>query len=77
MLISPEAFEMIQKGGMLLLLVIAVIALALDRNRLLTSLSKKDTVIAKKDDQLLEVTKNTITTMAELKGLLSGRRDVA
>ncbi len=76
-MISPESFEMIQKGGMLLLMVVAIVWLVRDRNRLLDSMSAKDELIAKKDDQLLEVTKGTITTMAELKGLLSGRRDAA
>lgn len=72
-MISPEAFELIQKGGMLLLLIVAVIALWRDRNRLLESLSEKDALIAKKDAQLLDVTKGTISVMTELKMLMGGR----
>lgn len=73
MLISPETFEMIQKGGVVLLLLIAVCWLVWDRNRLLGSLKSKDELIAKKDSQLLDVTKQTIMVMTELKGLLGGR----
>lgn len=72
-MISPETLEMIQKGGMLLMALMAIGGLLWDRNRLLVSLSAKDDLIAKKDTQLLDVTKQTIMVMMELKGLLGGR----
>lgn len=72
--ISPEALELIQKGGMILLLLIAIVWLAVDRNRLLESLRSKDEIIAKKDDQLLSITDRIIPLLTELKMLMTGRR---
>lgn len=69
-MISPETFEMIQKGGVLLLLLIAIGWLVVDRNRLLKSLSDKDEVIANKDEKLLALSTSTIQTMTEFKGLM-------
>jgi len=69
-MISPETFEMIQKGGMLVLLLIAIGWLVIDRNRLLKSLSDKDEVIADKDAKLLALSTDTIKTMTEFKGLM-------
>lgn len=69
-MISPETLDLIQKGGMLLLLLIAVGWLVSDRNRLLESLRAKDKIIADKDDKLLSLSVQAITVMTELKGLL-------
>lgn len=69
-MISPENLELIQKGGMLVLLLIAIGWLVIDRNRLLKSLSDKDEAIAEKDEKLLALSTSTIQTMTEFKGLL-------
>lgn len=75
-MLSPETLELIQKGGMLLLLLIAIGWLVADRNRLLKSLSDKDTVIQAKDAKLLALSERTIATMTEFKGLLQTFVDV-
>lgn len=70
---TPETIDLIQKGGTLVLLLLGISWMAIDRNRLLSSLSAKDALIAKKDDQLISLTERTITVMTELKGLMGGR----
>lgn len=72
-MLSPETIEMLQRGGSFVLLVIAIGFMNWDRNRLLGSLKAKDELIAKKDAQLLSVTKETITVLSELKWLMGGR----
>lgn len=72
-MISPETLDLIQKGGMIVLLLIAVAWLVSDRNRLLESLRSKDRIIAEKDDKLLALSERTFTVLAELKGLLGGK----
>jgi len=76
-MLSPETFEMVQKGGAYFLLVVAVIWLVTDRNRLLKSLSDKDEIIrlerlaiAAKDEKLAALSERTITAIAEFRGLL-------
>lgn len=73
---SPETLELIQKGGMLVLLLIAIGWLVADRNRLIKSLSSKDEAIATKEAQLLALSERTIATMTEFKGLLQTVVDV-
>lgn len=68
-MISPEQFEMIQKGGMLALLLIAIGWLITDRNRLLASLKEKE-------KQLLDLSVGTIQSMTEFKGLLQTVIDI-
>ena len=75
-MLSPETLELVQKGGVVVLLIAAIIWLAADRNRLLKSLSDKDAVIAAKDDKLLKLSESTISTMAEFKGLLQSVVDI-
>lgn len=75
-MISPETFEMLQKGGAYLLLVIAVIWLVGDRNRLLKSLSEKDEILSAKDDKLAALSEKTIVTIAEFRGLLQSVVDI-
>lgn len=82
-MISPETFDMLQKGGAYLLLVIAVGWLVADRNRLLTSLSEKDAiikakdaVIEKKDEKLAALSERTITAIVEFRGLLQSVVDI-
>lgn len=70
---TPETIDLIQKGGMLVLLLFGIGWMGIDRNRLLESLKSKDALIAKKDDQLISLTERTITVMTELKGLMGGR----
>ena len=52
------------------LLMGAVIWLNVDRNRLLDSLGKKDTIIADKDEKLQSLSERTLVTMAEIKTFL-------
>lgn len=75
-MLSPETLELIQKGGVVVLLLIAIIWLVTDRNRLLKSLSDKDAVIAAKDDKLLALSESTISTMTEFRGLLQSVIDI-
>jgi len=67
---TPETFDLIQKGGVLACLLIAIGWLVLDRNRLIKALSDKDEIIAAKDSQILALSTSTIQTMTEFKGLM-------
>lgn len=75
-MISPETLEMLQKGGAYVLLVLAIIWLVNDRNRLLKSLSAKDDAIAAKDEKLAALSERTITSIIEFKGLLQSVVDI-
>lgn len=82
-MLSPETFEMLQKGGAYLLLVIAIGWLVTDRNRLLKSMSDKDAIIAakddvihKKDEKLAALSERTITAIVEFRGLLQSVVDI-
>lgn len=82
-MLSPETLDFIQKGGVLLLLLIAVGWLARERNRLLESLGEKDKVIAAKDaiiaakdDKLAALSERTITAIVEFRGLLQSVVDI-
>lgn len=75
-MISPETFEMVQKGGMLVLLLIAIGWLVADRNRLLKALGEKDATIAEKDDKLAALSERCIVTMTEFKVLLQSVVDI-
>lgn len=52
------------------LLMAAILWLVTDRNRLLDSLSKKDSVIAEKDEKLQSLSERTLVTMTEIKTFL-------
>lgn len=82
-MLSPETFEMVQKGGAYLLLVVAVLWLVADRNRLLKSLADKDetikgerAIIAAKDEKLAALSERTITAIVEFRGLLQSVVDI-
>lgn len=75
-MLSPETFELLQKGGPYVLLVIAIVWLVGDRNRLLKSLSDKDDEISAKDDKLGTLSERTIVTLTEIKGLLQSVVDI-
>lgn len=74
--LTPETLDLVQKGGMLVLLLIAIAWLVADRNRLLKSLSEKDAVISEKDDKLAALSERCITTMTEFKVLLQSVVDI-
>lgn len=75
-MLSPETLDMLQKGGPYLLFVIAIVWLVNDRNRLLKSLSDKDTEISAKDDKLGALSERTLVTLTEMKGLLQSVVDI-
>jgi hypothetical protein len=52
------------------LLMGAVIWLNVDRNRLLESLGKKDSIISDKDEKLQSLSERTLVTMTEIKTFL-------
>lgn len=73
-MISPETLEIIQKGGMVVLLLVAIGWLVADRNRLLESLKAKDQLIAAKDEKIISISERAFTVMAEIRILMGGGR---
>lgn len=65
-------FQKVQEGGAItaVLLLGALIWMNLDRKRLLAALELKDQIIAKKDDDLQSLSKETLVLLAEVKTFL-------
>lgn len=73
---SPETIELIQKGGVLVVLMLVIGWLLADRNRLLSSIKSKDEMLALKDDKLSALAERTITAIVEFRGLLQSVVDI-
>ncbi len=76
MLLSPETFDILQKGGSYLLMLIAIIWLVADRSRLLKSLSEKDAALAQKEAQVLSLAERSATTTAEFRSTIQACVDI-
>jgi hypothetical protein len=65
-------FQKVQEGGAIaaVLLLGALIWMNVDRKRLLAALELKDELIAKKDNDLLAISKETSVLLAEVKTFL-------
>ena len=65
-------FQKVQEGGAItaVLLLGALIWMNVDRKRLLAALDLKDQIIAKKDDDLQSLSKETLVLLAEVKTFL-------
>jgi uncharacterized membrane protein len=75
-MLSPETLTAVKEGGVPVLLMIAIVWLAADRNRLIRSIAEKDALIGEKDDKLAALSERTIVTMIEFKTLLQSVADL-
>lgn len=67
--VTADTLDAIQKGGMLLLLLIAIYWMNKERIRLVAENKLKD-------DRLVQLSERAITAMVELKGTVQGVADI-
>ena len=67
--VTPEELDLVQRGGVFFLLLVAIWWLNRDRTRLIAE--NKD-----KDEKLRNLSERAITAMVELKGTVQGVADI-